>query len=408
MTSAILAFSWAGAVLLGGAAPADESTLVTASNTTLVARDLTLQAEGGELVVTFSDVTGQKRSLKASDVVELTLGNSRGANRRPGPDEVEITLTTGDLICGKLGPKANVDGVLLLSDVYGNQLVKFGQIRSLLIPANSLYLPKRLPDKPGASDVVLTVTGDRAEGTILTVSLGGVVYNSKRLGEVTLPNAQATGLWFTETESPPKEPTELFATILTTDASSIRGKIQSLREGVLTFTDLYGAEHKVAANTLSGIYIKNGRVVYLSDLEPTAVSEEANFIRGAVRASSDLEYPFQKDRSARGTKLILGGNEHRKGLGVRAHSSLTYALGGAYKRFQATVGLDSAAMGLGSVVFQIWLDGKKVKEVSFKGSDAPQALDVDVSGSREMVLVATWGGSGQSDFADWGSARLIR
>ena len=159
---------------------------------------------------------------------------------------------------------------------------------------------------------------------------------------------------------------------------------------------------------MSGITLKNGRVVYLSDLAPTAVDEDANFIRGPRKLPSDLDYPFQRDRSAKGTKIILGGLEHRKGLGVRARSSLTYDLGGAYKRFQSTVGLDAVSNGLGAVLAEVYIDGAKVRELTLKGNASPQAIDLDVSGARELRLAVTWAGFGQSDFAGWGSARLIR
>jgi hypothetical protein len=143
-------------------------------------------------------------------------------------------------------------------------------------------------------------------------------------------------------------------------------------------------------------------------MKPTIVDEDANYIRGPKKLSSDLDFPYQKDRSARGGKIILGGVEHRKGVGVRARSLLGYPLEGAFKRFQAVLGLDAAAMGLGAVRVEVEVDGKKLKELGLKGADAPQAIDVDVSGAKELLLRVTWAGVGQSDFVDWGSARLIR
>jgi hypothetical protein len=196
--------------------------------------------------------------------------------------------------------------------------------------------------------------------------------------------------------------------VLTSDGSSIRGEIQSLKDGGLTLKDSYGTVHKIPANLLSGIYMKNGRVVYLSDMKPQLVDEDANYIRGPKKLSSDLDFPYQKDRSAKGGKIILGGVEHRKGVGVRARSVLGYSLEGGFRRFQATLGLDAAALGLGAVRAEVEVDGKKVKEVALKGTDPPQPIDLDVSGAKELRLLVTWAGFGQSDFADWGSARLIR
>ncbi len=196
--------------------------------------------------------------------------------------------------------------------------------------------------------------------------------------------------------------------MLTSDGSSVRGEIQSLKDGGLTLKDSYGTVHKIPANLLSGIYMKNGRVVYLSDMKPQLVDEDANYIRGPKKLSSDLDFPYQKDRSAKGGKIILGGVEHRKGVGVRARSALAYALDGGFRRFQATLGLDAASLGLGAVRAEVEVDGKKVKEVALKGTDPPQAIDLDVSGAKELRLLVTWAGFGQSDFADLGSARLIR
>jgi NPCBM/NEW2 domain len=385
------------------------ATIVTAGNSSVNAREVSLIADGKELTVTYVDLGGQTGTLKAADVVEITLNGGRSAaTAKPVSDDIEILLTTGDLLVGKVGPKSE-DGVKLLSPAFSDPLVKFGQIRAIIFPANRQYLPARLPEKADTADIILTQAGDRAEGTILSISSSGVVYKSKRLDtEVTVPLEKSAGVWMIETDAPPKDPAGLHATVLTADGSSIRGEIQSLKDGVLTLKDLYGTVHKIPANLLSGIYMKNGRVVYLSDMKPSLVEEDANYIRGPKKMSSDLDFPYQRDRSARGGKLLVGGVEHRKGVGVRARSLLGYSLEGGFKRFQATLGLDAASMGLGAVKVEIEVDGKKVKEVGLKGTDAPLPIDLDVSGAKDLRLFVTWAGYGQSDFVDWGSARLIR
>jgi hypothetical protein len=396
------------AVLWAQAGPGG-ATITTAGNSSINAKEVTLAADGKDLVVTAIDLGGQTTTLKAADVVEISLNGGRTAPAgRPASDDVEILLTTGDLLVGKVGAKSD-DGIKLISPVFSDPLVKFGQIRAVIFPANRAFLPLRLPEKAETADIVLTQAGDRAEGTVLSVSNGGVVYKSKRLDtEVTVALEKAAGVWMIETDAPPKEPPGLHATVLTSDGSSVRGEVQGLKEGLLTMKDLYGAVHKIPANLLSGIYMKNGRVVYLSDIKPTLVDEDANFIRGPKRLSSDLDFPYQRDRSARGGKIIVGGVEHRKGVGVRARSLLGYSLEGAFKRFQSTLGLDAASMGLAAVKIEIEVDGKKVKEVLLKGNDAPQPVDIDVAGAKDLRLLVNWAGYGQSDFVDWGSARLIR
>ena len=397
------------AFVLASAAAEQECTLVTAANSSIAARDVSFVEEKGELVVKYTDSAGHAQTMKAAEVVELTMGGARlSPAPKPVPEDLEITLITGDQINGKAGAKSD-DGIQLVNKVYDNPLVKFSEIRRVIIPLNSRFLPKDLPAKADDSDLVFTKAGDRGKGSIKSISSAGLVYESASLGkDITLPLGDVAGAWLIETQKPPAEPDKPFASILTVDGSTLRGEVKSMTGGVLEFTDLFAKTHKIASDQVAGIYMKNGRVVYLSDVKPATVSEDANYIRGATKSLSDLEFPWQADRSARGGKLILGGTEHRKGMGVRAYCALTYTLGGSYKRFQATFGLDAAARGLGSVVGEVWVDGKKVKEVPLKGNDAPQAIDVDVAGGKELKLVVTWGGSGQSDFADWGSARLIR
>jgi hypothetical protein len=390
-------------------APSDGAVLVTADGASRPARDVTLVVESGELAVRYAEPSGARRTLKAADLVELSFEPSAAPPpARPAPEDVEIHLTNGDVLTGKVAGKSE-EGVPLANKTFGDPLVKFSRIRALLFPANRAFLPRTPPAKADDADIVLTQSGDRAEGTVLSISPAGLVYKSKRLeAEVSLPLAQVAGVWLVEWEKPPAEPPTLFVTVATRDGSSLRGEVRSLREGVLEFKDLYGTEHRIPAGAVSSIFVKNGRVVYLSDLSPSAVEEDANYIRGLAKSPSDLEYPFQRDRSARGTKIVLGGVEHRKGLGVRAHSSLTYALDETFQKFQATFGLDAVSMGLGSVLGEVWVDGKKVLSLPLKGNDPPQPVDVNVRGARELRLVVTWNGHGQSDFAGWGSARLVR
>lgn len=387
----------------------DDGTLVTADGVTLSAQGLSLALEGTDLVLTCTVTGSGPRKFKAADIVELTLGTNRLSNPAPADaKDVEITLTTGDLLTGRVGAKSE-EGLQLVSKIYGNPLVKFDQIRSIVFPANARFLPRQLPETVEVSDFIYTSTGDRRVGTLLTLSdETGVTYHSKiQDKEDSLGLRQVAGIWMSASP-PPKEPAGLFSTVLTADRSSVRGEIQTFKEGVLVLKDLYGATHRIAGDSVAGIYMKNGRVVYLSDLDPMKVEENANFIAGAKKSPSDLEYPFKRDRSARGTSLVLGGTEHRKGLGVRAHSSLTFALDNGFKRFQSTFGLDKTSNELGAVTAEVWVDARQLKSVTLKGRDGPQTLDLDVSGGKELRLVVTWAGNGQSDFADWASARLIR
>jgi glucose/arabinose dehydrogenase len=110
-----------------------------------------------------------------------------------------------------------------------------------------------------------------------------------------------------------------------------------------------------------------------------------------------------------GGQLSLDTVPYPKGLGVHAPSDVRYNLGGICSgRLIADVGVDDSVGDSGSVVFQVYLDGAKAYDSGLvRGSDLRKAVNVDVTGKRELRLVVADGGDGNSlDRANWGGVRL--
>jgi hypothetical protein len=162
-------------------------------------------------------------------------------------------------------------------------------------------------------------------------------------------------------------------------------------------------------DSLAAVHFRNGRIVYLSDLACGA-DENANYIRGLSPSPSDLSFPYQRDLSVKRSKLSIRGASYTKGLGVHSKSSLTFALDGQFSKFRATIGVDDVAGGLGNVVFEVHVDGKKVFDSGkVTGEDDPRDLEIDVAKGKELTLVVQFGEEGNTgDCADWATARLIR
>jgi alpha-galactosidase len=123
--------------------------------------------------------------------------------------------------------------------------------------------------------------------------------------------------------------------------------------------------------------------------------------------------PVEKDMSngataaGDGKTITLGKKTYDKGLGVTAPSLVIYRLGKACTRFSATVGLDAEAQGNGSVVFQVWADGKQLFESDVLKGTSTASVDVDVSRKQRLMLKVTNGGDGTSwDRASWGDPKL--
>jgi alpha-galactosidase len=106
----------------------------------------------------------------------------------------------------------------------------------------------------------------------------------------------------------------------------------------------------------------------------------------------------------------LGGVTFAHALPLASDADLALDLKGRAARFMAMVGIDdSVRAGQGSVVFGVWVDGKKVADSQImKGGDAPKFLSVDLTGAKRLTLGVNDGNDGTGgDSADWGGAVVI-
>ncbi len=127
--------------------------------------------------------------------------------------------------------------------------------------------------------------------------------------------------------------------------------------------------------------------------------------------------PVERDMSngeqlaADGKPMSINGRKFSYGLGTHASSVIEYDLGKQFQRFVADVGVDDEVPeGKGSVVFQVFGDGRMLFETAkmTRGMSARRA-DLNVTGVAVLKLVVQDGGDGISyDHADWGGARLYR
>jgi alpha-galactosidase len=117
--------------------------------------------------------------------------------------------------------------------------------------------------------------------------------------------------------------------------------------------------------------------------------------------------------------LVLGGVTYAHGLPLNVNSDLAIDLKGAATKFLAMVSIDDAAKkfllggvempGLGSVTFDVWVDGKHAGDSGLmKVSDPPKLLSVDLTGAKRLVLSVNDGGdSPNQDTVIWGGAVIM-
>lgn len=110
------------------------------------------------------------------------------------------------------------------------------------------------------------------------------------------------------------------------------------------------------------------------------------------------------------TPLRINDKRYQRGLGMHARGEVLIDLAGAYRTFEAQVGVHYQRGGKGSVVAQVFVDDKKRFDSGvMREGDAPMPVRVSVESAEELRLVVTDAGDGITcDAADWGHARLIR
>src|SRR6478736_4221564 len=82
--------------------------------------------------------------------------------------------------------------------------------------------------------------------------------------------------------------------------------------------------------------------------------------------------------------FALGGTPYPHALPLLANADLTLDLHGQATRFLADVGVDDERKdGQATVIFGVWVDGKKVADSSLmKSGEPPKRLAIDLTGAR--------------------------
>jgi alpha-galactosidase len=127
-------------------------------------------------------------------------------------------------------------------------------------------------------------------------------------------------------------------------------------------------------------------------------------------ASSGYLAPRVDHDGAGGGPLVMHGVHYPDGIGVASPSTVDFYTGGSCTALTGTVGIDDSAnfdpTG-GTVVFQVFGDGKKLYDSGVVDRKATHDLSVNVGGAKVVSLVVgDAGDGGYNDRADWGGLRI--
>lgn len=271
--------------------------------------------------------------------------------------------------------------------------------------ADPALLRRRLLAEARKQDAVVLRNGDVIEGTLTALDKEGLHVEAGARETVVERGKVAYVALNTELARSPR-PKGTYARLTLADGSRLGLASAAAADGRLTGKTLTGAALDVPLERVAGLDLRQGRTVYLSDLKPKAYRH--------TPWSAGLAWPCAADGSVGGGDLCLGGGTYDKGLGLHAGSTVTFALGGAYQRFEARVGLDDREGKEGAVRVRVLVDGKE-RELGWDGGltakDGAKAVSLRVAGAEELTLVVERGRGGwwdQQGHVNWADARLVK
>ncbi len=161
-----------------------------------------------------------------------------------------------------------------------------------------------------------------------------------------------------------------------------------------------GAQARFAPQAIANLDFSQGKVRYLSDLEPRNIKYTPFF---------DTIWKYRKDKHRDGGPLRVGGKEYSRGLYIHSKTLLQYRIKSGYRNFRAIMGIDDSVPNIGFVYVEIKGNGRTLYSGNVRSSDEPVELNLDVRGVRDLDILVDFGDNLEiCDHLDLCEARLIK
>ena len=371
-----------------------------------------------------ADVTGQVTSLtpdsvtlklKSGEEQKLPLRSLICLKQQPKPEwkvlspvgQSWVFLATGDRLCvfPSIIDDSTLTGVWNRFEVFPPVQLPLEVCRGVALtfpaePVKQGLLLNSIESRRESSDLVALRNGDQLKGELFGLA-SGVVTIKTSLGEIK-PKARLVErisfnpeLVFAEKPAGPvdtmllSDGSVLNLSTLTSDGLSIRG------------TMLSGTSLLLPIEHVHELRVSGGDSVSLAEFPPDRVTVEPYL---------DTKRPPRMNRNVLGGLLSVRGRPSLTGIGVVSGTTLEWDVDRSWKSFRANIGLDDAAKGEGSAVFEVLVDGRshwKSEELTGKSSTV-SVPEVSLVETKTLTLKVHFGQKGNVlDYADWLDAVLI-
>ncbi len=326
----------------------------------------------------------------------------------PGPEPTRrrdgaLILAGGDVLLGQV-THSNGEVVSLQSQGGAKLEVALDRVEGLVLgspPSRERRdaLIDAIRSDRRDSDVFWLANGDRITGTFVGLEGDRLLLEREGL-ESELPRSQVT-VAFDLALLRPHQPAERAFEVHTRSGGRITGSDVLFDRGLLRVEIDGGPTVDVPIADVERIYARSPAFSFLTD-RPIDAQESVPYV--------GLAQPARIDRAVEGQRLEVGGRVVPRGIGVHARSLLAYRLAPTDRRFQAEAALLDSTNEWGSVIFRVLLDSRPAFESDVvRRGDPPVAIDLDVRGTRVLILIVEFGpNGGTQDEAAWLEPRLVK
>lgn len=382
-----------------------------------VAAESKLKAELGQVIVATLD--GQRLTMTIDEVDEdgkivgenvpdgLTIDQVRSIEtqrqvRSPEAGSIQVMLPAGGSIYAK--SISVQQGRLNLATSGRSDQISLESIVAIKWRESSM-IDRLLDQRSTDSDqvVVETASGERVvDGILEEINATHVVLNyrgkSRRIAIEKVLAVLPADLGLASPGYP-------MANVELTDSSKVIGQLRDWDRDHVELQIAGKHSVRVPTESIVRIEVDAGRVIYLSDFQPSDIQQSSAFAAPRL---------WRKNRSVEGNPLRLKMPDGRirtfeNGIGTQSFTRMTFQVPDGFDTFAATIGIDRETDGLGDCEMIVEADGIRVWAGRVRGSDPARELKLEIRGARELTLIVDYGEDFDlADHADWCRARLIR
>lgn len=175
------------------------------------------------------------------------------------------------------------------------------------------------------------------------------------------------------------------------DGSSWAVRTIRLAAGQLEWTTPLGLSMTRPLPEILRIDFSQGKIVYLSELEPESRQWTPYFGVNKDLAVLSQFFAPKTDRGLDCGPMELDGKTYTKGLALHSRTELVYRLPDKFRRLRATVGIDDRVRPRGNARLVISGDDRVLLETTLTGTEPPKPVDLDLTGVRRVSILVDYG-----------------